>query len=145
MTYDEWEAAVPADIRADSLWRVEAYRLSLFLCDLAFEDSQYLVADPRTRSIADQLVRAVGRISANVAEGSSRATGKSRALYYDYALGYTREARDWYYKSRHVLPSQVPAHRLGLASSIIRLVLTMACQERRTNRKITVRKGRAEI
>src|SRR5437016_1986269 len=98
MTYEEWEAAVPADIRADSLWRVEAYRLSLFLCDLAFEDSQYLVADPRTRSIADQLVRAVGRISANVAEGYSRATGKSRALYYDYALGSTREARDWYYK-----------------------------------------------
>ena len=31
MTYEEWEAGTPKVIRSDTLWRVEAYRLSLFL------------------------------------------------------------------------------------------------------------------
>lgn len=39
MTYDEWEASVPAFITEDTLWRVEAYRLGLFLSDLAWEDA----------------------------------------------------------------------------------------------------------
>jgi hypothetical protein len=30
MTYDDWEELVPAQIKGDSLWRVEAYRLGLF-------------------------------------------------------------------------------------------------------------------
>src|SRR5438132_865528 len=107
MTYDDWEATVPAVIRADSLWRVEAYRLSLFLSDLAFEDAAHLAADQRARAVIEQLIRAVGRISANIAEGYSRATGKGRALYYDYALGSLRESRDWYYKTRRVLPAEV--------------------------------------
>src|SRR5438552_7588441 len=136
MTYDEWEESVPAVIPGDSLWRIKGYRLSLFLSDLAFKDAAHLLADPRTHAVADQLIRAVGRISSNIAEGYSRATGKSRALYYDYALGSTREARDWYYKSRHALEGAVVTHRLGLASSVIRLTLTMASQERRTNRRI---------
>ncbi|OIO88203.1 MAG: hypothetical protein AUK03_16630 [Anaerolineae bacterium CG2_30_64_16] len=34
MTYEEWEEAVPEAIKADSLWRMKAYRLALFLADL---------------------------------------------------------------------------------------------------------------
>ena len=143
MTYEQWERSVPPDIRADTLWRIEAYRLSLFLSDLTFDDAKVLLKDPRTNAIADQLVRAAGRISSNIAEGYSRATGKSRALYYDYALGSTREARDWYYKARHVLRQPVVAHRLGLTSSIVRLTLTMARHERRANRKIKLIKERS--
>jgi len=141
MTYAEWEREVPAVIRSDTLWRVEAYRLSLFLSDLAWEDVTLLMNDERTKGIANQLYRAAGNISANIAEGYSRHTGKQRALYYEYALGSVRETRDWYYKGRHVLPQAVVDHRLELSTSIIRLALTMTDNERSTNRTVSNAKG----
>jgi four helix bundle protein len=95
-----WMEGVPAEIRGDSLWLVEAYRLSLFLGDLAWQDSNCLAEDARMIHVADQLRRATSRISANIAEGYSRETGKARATYYEYALGSARESRDWYYKAR---------------------------------------------
>jgi four helix bundle protein len=138
MTYQEWEREVSQFIREDSLWRVEAYRLALFLSDLAWTDVSRLVEDRRTVAIADQLYRAVGKISSNIGEGYSRGTGKDRARFYEYALGSAREARDWYYKGRCVLSDKVPDHRMDLASQIIRLTLTMVSRERRSNRRVSV-------
>jgi hypothetical protein len=71
-----------------------------------------------------------GSISANLAEGYSRGTGKDRARFYEYALGSARESRDWYYKGRHVLGETVTKHRLSLLTQIIRLLLTMIPQQR---------------
>ena len=34
MTYEEWATGVSEEIRGDSLWKVEAYRLALFVADL---------------------------------------------------------------------------------------------------------------
>ena len=136
MTQDEWEASVPDDITSDSLWRVEAYRLGLFLSDLAWPDCRKLLRERRTTGIADQLYRAVGKISSNVAEGYSRNSGKERARYYEYAEGSAREARDWYYKSRSVLGPEVTDHRLKLTTSIAKLAARMIVAERRRNRKI---------
>lgn len=136
MTYAEWEQGVPAAIREDSLWRVEAYRLGLFLADLAWQDVSKLVQDRRTIGIADQLFRAAGSVSSNVGEGYSRGTGKDRARFYEYALGSAREARDWYYKGRHVLDEAVIEHRIELCTQLVRLTVTMASNERASNRKI---------
>lgn len=136
MTFSEWQATVPAVIRADSLWRVEAYRLSLFLSDLAWDDAKLLLRDPCTCDVANQLFRAVGKISSNVSEGYSRNTGKARAQYYEYALGSAREGRDWYYNGRHVLGPKRADARMELTTQIIRLTLTMANQERRSNRRV---------
>jgi hypothetical protein len=36
MNYEEWEAAVPETITADSLWKMQAYRLALFLADIGW-------------------------------------------------------------------------------------------------------------
>ena len=74
MTYAEWEQSVPEDIKQDSLWRVEAYRLALFAIDIGWSDVTELTKDRRTRSVADQLYRALGSMSANIAEGYSRGT-----------------------------------------------------------------------
>lgn len=136
MTCQQWEATVRQVIRSDTLWRVEAYRLSLYLSDLAWEDATALLRDPRTRDIADQLFRATGKIGAQISEGYSRNSGKARAQYYEYALGSTREARDWYYKGRRVLGEAVASARLELTTQVIRLTLTMANNERRSNRRI---------
>lgn len=135
MTYDQWESAVPAQVREDTLWRVKAYRLGLFLSDLAWNDAAKLVRTRRTLASADQLYRAACNVSSNVGEGYSRGTGKDRARFYEYGLGSVRECRDWYYKSRHVLGEAVTPHRLDLCCEIIRLLLKMVANERRTNRR----------
>ena len=86
--------------------------------------------DKRTLALSNQLYRALGSISANLAEGYSRGTGKDRARFYEYALGSARESRDWYYKGRHILGPAVTAHRLSLLTHIIRLLLTMVPEQR---------------
>jgi four helix bundle protein len=130
MNYETWEGDVPQEIKGDSLWRMEAYRLGLFLADASWHDVTKLVQDKRTRSLADQLYRAVGSVSANLAEGYSRGTGRDRARFYEYSLGSARESRDWYFKGRHVLGESVTEHRLSLLTQIIRLLLTMIPQQR---------------
>jgi four helix bundle protein len=136
MTYDDWERSVPCEIRNDTLWSVESYRLGLFLSDLTWKDVTRLLRDRRTQCIADQLYRAAGNVSSNIGEGYSRGTGKDRARFYEYALGSARESRDWYFKARHVLSTRVVEHRVDLCTQIIRLSLAMVARERRTNRKI---------
>lgn len=128
--YEEWESSVPAEITGDSLWKMEAYRLALFVADLGWHDVTRLTRDKRTVGLSDQLYRALGSISANLAEGYSRRTGKDRARFYEYALGSARESRDWYYKGRHMLGEQVTSHRLDLLTQINRLLLTMVPQQR---------------
>jgi len=132
MNYQEWERNVPAEITGDALWRMEVYRLALFAADLAWNDVTKLAQDRRTRELSDQLYRAIGSVSANVAEGYSRGTGKDRARFYEYALGSARESRDWYYKGRHVLEEAITSHRLSLLTSIIRLLLTIVPAEHKT-------------
>ena len=130
MNYQEGERSIPATITGDSLWKMEAYRLSLFAGDLAWEDATKLMGDRRTLGISDQLYRAVGSISANVGEGYSRSTGRDRARFYSYALGSGREGRDWYYKGRHVFGDSVTSHRLELMTQIIRMLLVIIPDQR---------------
>ncbi len=134
--YDEWVKGVPQEISGDSLWKVEAYRLGLFVGDVGWHDVTKLVRDKRTQKLSDQLYRSLGSISANLAEGYSRGTGKDRARFYEYSLGSARESRDWYYKARYILGEKIAKHRLALLTQIIRLLLTMIPQQRgRTLRK----------
>ena len=108
------------------------YRKALFLSDAAWNDCTKLYNNKRTVSLADQLYRAIGSISANIAEGYSRGTGKDRARFFEYALGSAREGRDWYFKGRHVLGNELAQHRsLQLAEVIAMLVAIIPRQ--RTN------------
>jgi four helix bundle protein len=135
MTYDEWEQTVPPQIKGDTLWRVKAYRLSLFLADLVWADVKAFERSVRTKEVAEQIPRSVWRISACIGEGYSRDTGKARSTYYEYAAGSTRETRDWYHKGRRVIRGEVLQHRLDLCTEVLRLTLTMIANERRTNRR----------
>ena len=89
--------------------------------------------------LPDQVVRAAGSISANIAEGWSRGTAKDRARFYEYALGSSRETRDWYYKGRRVLNKEVVNHRIELSTRLVRLTTTMTANEHRTVRRIAPR------
>ena len=130
MQFEKWLGTVPKEITKDTLWKIEAYRLALYAADVCWRDVRKLKSERRMLGLAEQLLRAVDSISANIAEGYSRSTGKSRALYYEYALGSAREARDWYYKCRHGLGEEVTSRHLQLLTKIIRLLLTMVPQQR---------------
>jgi four helix bundle protein len=125
MNYDDWLADVPDDVKHDALWQTAVYRQSLFLGDLAWHDAGKLLQDKRAISLSDQLYRSVGGISATIAEGYGRMSGKDQARYYEYSLGSAREARDWYFKGRHILGQAVFDHRLQLLAHIIRQLVVM--------------------
>jgi four helix bundle protein len=133
MNYSEWEESRPAVLREDALWSVKAYRLSLFLADIAWKDVVKLSNAAGMRSLSDQLYRSVGSICANIEEGYSKHSTKDRARFYEYALGSARESRGWFYRARHVLGEEVTQHRLGLSTEIIKLLLTMVPDQRRAS------------
>ena len=54
MNYDEWLKTVPATLSEDVLWKVEAYRLALFLSDMCWSDVIKLAQDKRTLDLSDQ-------------------------------------------------------------------------------------------
>lgn len=130
MNYGEWEKAVPESLTSDSLWKMTAYRLACFARDIGWFDVTRLSKDTRTRDMAGQLYEALGSISANLAEGYSRGTGRDRARFYEYALGSARESRDWYYGGRHVLGDVVANHRMQYMARVASLLLVMVPEQR---------------
>jgi hypothetical protein len=99
MTYKEWAETVPCCIREDAVWKLEAYRLTLFGGDLAWPDVTKLPADKRTISMADQLHRAACALSGDISEGHSRRSGKDQARFYEYALGSAHAPRTTHHAS----------------------------------------------
>jgi four helix bundle protein len=134
LTYEEWGSGVPKLLRDDPLWKTQAYRIAMFVADLAWHDSTKLMKDARTKSVADQLFRASSRIGARVTEGYARGSGRDRSRFYEYALGSARDARDWYCKARRVLTKKVTMHRIDLYTQLVKLLTTMIVSERRRSR-----------
>lgn len=140
MNYTEWLETVPHEITNDPIWKLEVYRLALFADDIGWQDVLTLSKNNFMWGVADQLHRSLGSISANLTEGYSRSKGLDRARFIEISLGSARESRDWYYKSRHVLPAEVIKHRIGLVTHIIGM-LTPMIQHQRKN---AIREEQAE-
>ncbi|HEX8849515.1 MAG TPA: four helix bundle protein [Gemmatimonadaceae bacterium] len=130
MTYDEWEATVPAEVRSDATWKVEVYRLGLYLGALAWRDAERLLGDPRGALVAGQLMRSAASIAANVAEGYGRRSPKERVRFYEYSLGSAGETRAWYVTIVELLGKSIVEARLATLLSATRLLLTMIRRER---------------
>jgi hypothetical protein len=83
--FAEWEATLPVSFTRDPIWRMPAYRFGLWLAELAKADATMLRSDRNFWNTADQLLRAVESISANISEGysCSCSSGRERARYYD--------------------------------------------------------------
>ncbi|HXG20294.1 MAG TPA: four helix bundle protein [Methylomirabilota bacterium] len=121
MNYQEWIQSVPSVISGDTLGKMQGWR-----------DVVSLAQDRRMIGLSDQLVRALGSIGANIAEGYSRSSVKDQARFYEYALGSARESRDWYYKTRYVLGEPLVGDRLELLTKVIRLLLVMVSNQRKS-------------
>src|SRR5690349_21830376 len=82
--------------RPDPLYGLRAFEFARRAVERGTEDAQTLARRAATRLVAGQLLRSLGSITANIAEGYGRGTGADRARFYEYALGSAREAREWY-------------------------------------------------
>lgn len=132
MTFEEWEETVPESLKGDLLWKMKAYRLAVFISDIGWHDVTKLSQDVRTQRLSTQLYASLGSISANLAEGHSRTSGKDRARIHEIALGEAAEAREWYWKGRHILGEPVAIHRMDVITEIIKLLKVMVPSERQS-------------
>jgi four helix bundle protein len=140
MNYAEWLETVPPEITNDPIWKLDVYRLALFIGDIGWNDVLALSKNNLMWGVADQLHRSLDSISANLTEGYSRSKGLDRARFFEFSLGSARESRDWYYKSRHVLSANVVKHRIELTTQIIGMLVPMISHQR----KNAIREEQAE-
>jgi four helix bundle protein len=113
-----------------ALGRVQAYRIAVEVARTVVKDAQLVLAEPALREVGPQLVRAVGSIAANIAEGYPRRSRADRVRYYEYALGSALEARRWCSVAYAVLPGEILRSRLSSLASIRRLLLAMIRNDR---------------
>ena len=125
ISYRKWLEQVPSQISDDVLWKHTVYRYSLFLADISWHDRDKIIRKKKNFSLADQLHRSAGSISANISEGYSRNSQADKLRFYEYALGSAREARGWYYQAKLVFSKQDLEFRLELLSQIIKLLLNI--------------------
>jgi four helix bundle protein len=122
--YEAWERGVHPRIQAESIWGFYGYRKALYAYDLAWQDCDALQPDPRGKAIAQQLIRSVGSISANLEEGHGRGYGKQRDWFLRVASGSARETKGWYWRAKSLLKPEVIDARLALLDEIIALIVT---------------------
>ena len=130
MELDEWIVQVPALLRDSPIWKVRAYQIAAFIAAEASADAARIEQRPSYAQVAPQLVRAVGSIGANVAEGYSRRSHRDRIRYYEYALGSAREATSWYSLIAPTLNAGDLEHRLTCLARVAQLLLKTIHNER---------------
>lgn len=133
MTYDEWEVTVPAMLKADAIWRVQAFRLASHLSAVAGFDADTIAEAPWLVKSAGQLASCSESIPANIAEGYARLSPKDRIRFYEYALGSANEAKSRYVTLSRRLDPQLVNARLAVLTSVTNLVLTMIRSGRLTD------------
>jgi len=132
VSYEEWESSVPERLRADPLWSLRVYRTALYAGELGRADAALVARLDEYDHVATQLARATASISANIAEGYSRLGPRDRGRYYEFALGSAREARDWYFKARGALGTEVAEGRMDLHTTLVKILTVLARQNRPT-------------
>jgi len=79
---------------------LEVWRRSHRLFLDALEDIKCFPRNEAARIIIDQLIRSVGSISANIAEGFNARSTRQYINYLDIAKRTTGESENWFYKIR---------------------------------------------
>jgi four helix bundle protein len=109
---------------------MRAYQLAVELRLESWPDVDQLRHHPAMVTTAGQLYAAIGSISARLAEGYSRSSGRDRARIFEYALGSTRESMEWYHSGKPVLGNEITTARLDKLEEIRRLLLATIPRER---------------
>ena len=128
-SFEEWVEAVHPIVKGSPLWGFQVYQKTLFIYDLAWEDCGKLLKDKRGETIARQMIRSLGSISANIEEGYGRGYGPDYAYRLRIAMGEARESQGWYWRAHKLLPQSVRNHRLGLLDEIIAMLVPIIKQQ----------------
>ena len=132
LAFEEWVKTVPSKLRADPLWESLYYRLAMYLYDLAWQVSEIIRMDFREREIAGQLVRCTGSISANMEAAYGRGLGSGDFVrIMRIALGEARESQGWYFRTRHILESDLIDRRISVIDQIISLLVNLIARHRK--------------
>jgi four helix bundle protein len=118
-----WEACVPQSLRDDPMWKFHAYRVALYLLDLAASDARSLRTRRSFPFQTDQLLRAVASVSANVAEGFGRNSAADRSRCFGIALGSLRESVTWYRAIQDELPLEVVELRFEQLTELRKILI----------------------
>ena len=128
----EWaDTHVPEAIRADPIWRLPAYRYSLYLAD-QLRATERQMRRACTRRTVDQLLDAAQSISSNIAEGYSRTGGPERAKFFEYANSSARETRDWLFKARTAFDPITATSLIELVTRVMKILTAVIPRERET-------------
>ena len=100
------------------------WQKAIELFKLLFEDIKKFPRDRSSFIITDQILRAVGSISANIAEGFGRKGQKEFAQFLGFSKGSANESEDWYEKIRILkyMSSAVVDERIGLINEIKKML-----------------------
>ncbi|GAB4568317.1 MAG: hypothetical protein Fur0017_11080 [Anaerolineales bacterium] len=132
LPFEEWVKTLPDSLRNDPLWKSAYYRLSMYLYDLMWIDSEVINKDFRGREIVHQLVWSAGSVCANMEEAYRRGIGTA-----DYvrimriALGELGETQGWYFRARHILGIELLEKRIKIIQQTIALTVKVIDQNRR--------------
>ncbi len=118
-----WEACVPQSLRDDPMWKFHAYRVALYLLDLAGSDARSLRTRRSFPFQTDQLLRAVASVSANVAEGFGRNSAADRSRCFGIALGSLRESVTWYRAIQDELPVEIVELRFEQLTELRKILI----------------------
>src|SRR3972149_12277464 len=112
---DKSKSTTPRHFTDLKVWK-DAHDLYL----LALKDVENFPNSKGAYSLADQLLRSIGSISANISEGFNRRSTKHYISYLDNSIGTTNEAENWYYKVEGAqwLKKDVVKERVEILSEI---------------------------
>jgi len=118
----EWESSCSPSITSDVLWKLDAYRVTLYFLHLSRIDCQTLQRSPVPASRRNCFAPPAPSAQTS-AEGYSRSTRTDRIRFLSYSLGSARECISWYEASRATLPEHLVEERLALLARIRSLLL----------------------
>jgi len=119
MNYQVWERSVPPQIRADGVWSQEAYRLALFLADLAWHDANDLAKHRRTIKLGADLLEAMSGVAAGLARAHDRSVNAERRIALEESLAAARAGAGIYHGCRHVLGQEIIMHRIRILNHVL--------------------------
>ena len=131
LSYEAWVASRGPGLTRDVIWRSADYRRALYCLYLGWDDARRLGRTAIAREAASQLIRALGSIPANFAEGYSRSSGLDRAKHFEYSLGSDRESVVWYESAIPVLGQPLVSDRQERLQQVARSLLAIIPRERR--------------